>query len=137
MREAAARIVEDVRARGDAALLEYTRRFDGWDPGRPPDSRSARPSSRRPSAACPAAGRTALTLAARRIADFHRRETDSEVRARRDAIGATLAQVVRPLGRVGLYVPGGTARYPSSVLMTAIPARVAGVRGDRRHLAGA
>jgi histidinol dehydrogenase len=76
----------------------------------------------------PAEGRRALALAARRISDFHRRERDAEVPSRRDATGATLAQVVRPLGRVGLYVPGGTARYPSSVLMTAIPARVAGVR---------
>ncbi|HET8734298.1 MAG TPA: histidinol dehydrogenase, partial [Anaeromyxobacteraceae bacterium] len=103
-------------------------RFDGWDPGTaaglalgPGDFAAA-------FRGLPAAGRTALTLAARRIGDFHRRETDSEVRARRDGLGATLAQVVRPLARVGLYVPGGTARYPSSVLMTAIPARVAGVR---------
>jgi histidinol dehydrogenase len=127
VREAAARIVADVRARGDAALVEYTRRFDGWDPGAaaglalgPADFRAAHRS-------LPAAGRRALDLAARRVAEFHRRERDAEVPSRRDAIGATLAQVVRPLARVGLYVPGGTARYPSSVLMTAIPARVAGV----------
>jgi histidinol dehydrogenase len=128
VREAALRIVEDVRARGDEALLEYTRRFDGWDPGTaagvalgPDDFRAAFRS-------LPAEGRRALSLAAKRVTDFHARETDSEVKARRDATGATLAQVVRPLARVGLYVPGGTARYPSSVLMTAIPARVAGVR---------
>ncbi len=127
VREVAQRIVDDVRARRDAALLEHTRRLDGWDPGDaaaiglgPQEMKGA---YRR----LPAAGRKALDLAAKRIADFHRRERDAEVPRRRDPIGATLAQVVRPLGRVGLYVPGGTARYPSSVLMTAIPARVAGV----------
>lgn len=128
VREAALRIVEDVRARGDEALLEYTRRFDGWDPGvaagvalGPDDFRAA-------FRGLPAEGRRALALAAKRVADFHARETDSEVKAHRDGLGATLAQVVRPLTRVGLYVPGGTARYPSSVLMTAVPAKVAGVR---------
>ncbi|HYQ80905.1 MAG TPA: histidinol dehydrogenase, partial [Anaeromyxobacteraceae bacterium] len=75
----------------------------------------------------PAAARSALRLAARRIEAFHRRETDSVVPAFRDPLGARLAQVSRPLARVGLYVPGGTARYPSTVLMTAIPAKVAGV----------
>jgi histidinol dehydrogenase len=127
VREAAARIVDDVRARGDAALLEYTRRFDGWDPGTAGGLALGKAEFAAAYRGLPARGRTALALAARRVADFHRRETDSEVRTRRDAIGATLAQVVRPLARVGLYVPGGTARYPSSVLMTAIPARVAGV----------
>ncbi len=127
VRDAAQRIVQDVRARGDDALVEYTRRLDGWDPGAaaavalgPDDMKEA---YRR----LEPAGRKALALAARRIADFHRRERDAEVPARRDGTGATLAQVVRPLARVGLYVPGGTARYPSSVLMTAIPAKVAGV----------
>ncbi len=128
VREAAARIVEDVRARGDAALLEYTRRLDGWEPGTAAGLALGKAEFAAAFRGLPATGRTALTLAARRIADFHRRESDAEVRSRRDAIGATLAQVVRPLARVGLYVPGGTARYPSSVLMTAIPARVAGVR---------
>jgi len=128
VREAAARLVADVRTRGDEALLEATRRLDAWDPGTaaglalgPADFAAAY-------RVLPAAGRRALALAAKRISAFHRRETDSEVRAYRDGTGATLAQVVRPLARVGLYVPGGTARYPSSVLMTAIPARVAGVR---------
>jgi histidinol dehydrogenase len=128
VREAAARIVEDVRARGDAALLEYTRRFDGWDPGPAAGLALGKDAFAAAYRGLPAAGRRALSLAAKRIADFHRRERDAEVPARRDATGATLAQVVRPLARVGLYVPGGTARYPSSVLMTAIPAKVAGVR---------
>ncbi|HTN53743.1 MAG TPA: histidinol dehydrogenase [Anaeromyxobacter sp.] len=127
VREAAARIVEDVRLRGDAALLEHTCRLDGWDPGEAAGLALGRDAFRAAFRGLPAEGRRALALAAERIAAFHRRERDAEVPARRDAAGATLAQVVRPLARVGLYVPGGTARYPSSVLMTAIPARVAGV----------
>jgi histidinol dehydrogenase len=127
VREAAQRIVADVRARGDAALLEATRRFDGWDPGTAAGVVLGRVAMKAAYAALPADGRRALALAARRISDFHERERDAEVPSRRDGAGATLAQVVRPLARVGLYVPGGTARYPSSVLMTAIPARVAGV----------
>ncbi len=127
VREAAARLVADVRARGDDALLEATRRLDGWDPGTAAGVVLGRADFAAAYRGLPAAGRRALALAARRIGAFHARETDSEVRPFRDAAGATLAQVVRPLARVGLYVPGGTARYPSSVLMTAIPARVAGV----------
>jgi histidinol dehydrogenase len=128
VRDAALAIVQDVRARGDAALLEYTRRFDGWDPGGASRLALGPDAMRAAHAALPAEGRKALALAAKRIADFHRRERDAEVPARTDGTGARLAQVVRPLARVGLYVPGGTARYPSSVLMTAIPAKVAGVR---------
>ncbi len=127
VREAAARIVADVRARGDDALLEATRRFDGWEPAGAAALALGRDDFARAYRSLTSDGRKALALAARRIGAFHRRETDSEVRAFRDGSGARLAQVVRPLARVGLYVPGGTARYPSSVLMTAIPARVAGV----------
>lgn len=128
VREVAAGIVAEVRARGDAALVEQTRRLDGWRPASAADLALDPESFERAYRSLPPEGRRALTLAARRIADFHRRERDAEVPVFRDAAGATLAQVVRPLARVGLYVPGGTARYPSSVLMTAIPARVAGVR---------
>jgi len=127
VREAAQAIVADVRARGDAALVEYTRRFDGWDPGTAEGLALGPDAFRAAFDGLPAEGRRALALAAKRIRDFHRRERDAEVPAKRDAIGATLAQVSRPLARAGLYVPGGTARYPSSVLMTAIPAKVAGV----------
>jgi len=128
VREAAARIVADVRARGDAALLELTRRFDRWEPGTAAGLVAGPAEFAAAFRALPAAGRRALALAAARIEAFHARERDAEVPRFRDAIGATLAQVVRPLARVGLYAPGGTARYPSSVLMTAIPARVAGVK---------
>ena len=127
VREAAQKVVADVRARGDEALLEYTRRFDGWDPGTAAGVVLGPDAMRAAYTSLSAEGRRALTLAARRITEFHERERDAEVPSRRDALGATLAQVVRPLARVGVYAPGGTARYPSSILMTAIPARVAGV----------
>jgi histidinol dehydrogenase len=127
VREAAAAIVADVRSRGDAALLEYTRRFDGWKPATATDLVAGPRDLAAAWRALPAAGRRALRVAADRIEDFHRRETDAVVPVYRDRLGARLGQVSRPLARVGLYVPGGTARYPSSVLMTAIPARVAGV----------
>jgi histidinol dehydrogenase len=128
VREVAARIVADVRARGDEALLEHTRRLDGWSPAGAADLVAGPADLRAAWRSLPAPARSALALAARRIEAFHRRETDSVVPAFRDSLGARLAQVSRPLSRVGLYVPGGTARYPSTVLMTAIPARVAGVR---------
>jgi histidinol dehydrogenase len=127
VREAAARVVADVRARGDAALLEYTARWDGWTPKGAADLSLGPKDFAAAFRALPPAGRAALRLAASRIQAFHARERDAEVPDFTDRLGARLAQVVRPLARVGLYVPGGTARYPSSVLMTAIPARVAGV----------
>jgi histidinol dehydrogenase len=127
VRDAAAAIVADVRARGDAALLAYTRRFDGWRPAKAADLVAGPGDLAAAWRSLPAAGRRALRIAADRIQDFHRRETDAVVPVYRDRLGARLGQVSRPLARVGLYVPGGTARYPSSVLMTAIPARVAGV----------
>ncbi len=86
VREAAQRIVADVRARGDEALLEYTRRFDGWDPGTAAFVALGKDAMRAAFERLPAEGRRALTLAARRIADFHRRERDAEVPSRRDAI---------------------------------------------------
>jgi histidinol dehydrogenase len=128
VREAAARIVADVRARGDAALLEHTRRLDGWAPATAADLVAGPEAFEAAWRSLPAVGRRALSLGARRVEAFHRRERDAVVPSFRDAIGARLGQVSRPLERVGLYVPGGTARYPSTVLMTAVPARVAGVR---------
>ncbi|MFL5300901.1 MAG: histidinol dehydrogenase, partial [Anaeromyxobacteraceae bacterium] len=127
VREAAARLVAEVRARGDAALVELTERFDGWKPASPAALAFGPSDFEAAFAGLPAAGRKALTVAAGRIEAFHRREIDAEVPAFTDRSGATLAQVTRPLGKVGVYAPGGTARYPSTILMTAIPARVAGV----------
>jgi histidinol dehydrogenase len=122
------RTIGDVRARGDAALFEQTERFDGWRP-RDAAAITAGPAEFAAAhASLPAEGKRALALASKRIAAFHRRERDAEVPLRRDRSGALLGQVTRPLGRVGIYVPGGTARYPSTVLMTAIPARIAGVK---------
>jgi histidinol dehydrogenase len=124
--EAAVRaILADVRQRGDAALFAYSEQFDRLpltaETVRVPETEIAAAA-----AAQPAPLRAALRLAADRITAFHRRQRRESWLAEEDAIGVT-GQLVRPLGRVGLYIPGGTAAYPSSVLMNAIPAVVAGV----------
>ncbi|HTP24665.1 MAG TPA: histidinol dehydrogenase [Anaeromyxobacteraceae bacterium] len=126
-REEAARVIADVRARGDKALLELTERLDGWKPTRPEALELGPGEFRDGFRALAPEARKAMKLAAERIAAFHERERDAEVPPFRDRIGAVLGQVTRPLSRVGIYAPGGTARYPSSILMAAIPARVAGV----------
>jgi histidinol dehydrogenase len=121
-----AKIIAQVRRGGDRALISLTRRFDGIKLERDrigvrlEEIQSARD-------ALPAADRRSLELAARRIAEFHRRTLERPF-SYRDAVGMRLGQLVRPLERVGIYVPGGMGAYPSSVLMNAIPARVAGVR---------
>jgi len=124
--QAVAKIIVAVRRGGDRALVAFVRRFDGV---RLPANRLRVSAAELQSArdALPAAQRRALELAARRIADFHRRTLQKSFDYR-DALGMRLGQIVRPLERVGIYVPGGTGAYPSSVLMNAIPARVAGVR---------
>ncbi len=120
-------ILAAVRARGDAALLEYTARLDRWTPSSaaalvvPPDAAGAA------LRALPAAQREALEFAAARIRAFHERQQQESWRI--DAgDGTVLGQQVTPLDRAGLYVPGGKAAYPSSVLMSAVAAKVAGVR---------
>ena len=122
--DAVAAIVADVRARRDAAVAEYTRRFDHREPAGGSYELSRERWEARASAVAPAL-REALELAARRIRAFHEHQRDPDVDVTID--GVRLELRVTPLARVGLYVPGGTARYPSSVLMTAIPAKVAGV----------
>jgi histidinol dehydrogenase len=122
---AVAAIVEDVARRGDPALVEYTRRLDGVDlavSGLRVPEREIRDAA----AAVPADTLAALRLAAERIESFHRRQRPAAIDYV-DAAGVRLAARWRPLAAVGLYVPGGTAAYPSSVLMNAIPAKVAGV----------
>jgi len=121
--EAVAQIVADVRRRGDAALRDYTRRIDGVDL-----AAFALGAGEIAAAyhALPADLRQALHLAADRIRAFHRREPRGSW-LEWDAEGGALGQMVRPLARVGVYVPGGTAAYPSSLLMAVIPAQVAGV----------
>ncbi len=124
---AAAGILADVRARGDAALLEYTRRFDRVDVAGAPALEIPRADWEAALAALPAAQRNALEAAAERVRSYHERQR-AETWTYTDAEGTLLGQQVTPLDRVGLYVPGGKAAYPSSVLMNAIPAKVAGVR---------
>jgi histidinol dehydrogenase len=124
-------IVAAVKARGDAALIEYTRRFDGLGVDSMAELELSQDALQQALAALPAAQRQALEAAAERIRRYHQRQTfDSwQYEEEGDEIGGTmLGQKVTPLDRVGLYVPGGKASYPSSVLMNAIPARVAGVR---------
>ena len=120
------RIIADVRARGDAALMEYTSRFDGWAPA---DAAALQiPAGRLAQAwaGIEPAQRKALQHAAERIRAYaERQKLDGWTYTEAD--GTVLGQQVTPLDRVGLYVPGGKAAYPSSVLMNAIPAKVAGV----------
>lgn len=122
VRDSARRIVEDVRDRGDAALLEYTERFDGVrpDPIRVPQEEIT-------------AAREALApeveesfrVAIENVRAFHKREMDRSWEISKN--GATTGQRVRPLRRAGVYVPGGHGAYPSTLVMAAVPAQVAGV----------
>ncbi len=119
---AVASILADVRARGDAAIADYTRRFDGvTGPLRIPVE-----TLDRALAETPVPARDALELAASRIESFHRAQLPADLDYR-DGLGVRLGLRWTPVEAVGLYVPGGSAAYPSSVLMNAIPARVAGV----------
>ena len=121
--EAVAQIVADVRREGDAALHDYARRIDGA----PLKALSVGAGALETAyLAQPAELRDALHLAADRIRAFHEREPHQSW-LEWDEEGGALGQVVRPLQRVGVYVPGGTAAYPSSLLMAVIPAQVAGV----------
>ncbi|CAN7412149.1 histidinol dehydrogenase [Pseudorhodoferax sp. LjRoot39] len=124
-----AEILADVQQRGDAAVLEYTRRFDGLDA---PDLQALTLQPAELKAAfdgLPDAQRKALQAAAQRVRAYHeaQKKACGESWSYRDADGTLLGQKVTPLDRVGIYVPGGKAAYPSSVLMNAIPAQVAGV----------
>src|SRR5258706_1253673 len=123
---ATAEILEAVRARGDAALVDLTRRFDQWTPRSPADLEVPREAAREALAKLDAREREALEFAAARIRTYHQRQVQDSWRVE-DAEGAVLGQQVTPLDRVGLYVPGGKAAYPSSVLMSAVAAKVAGV----------
>src|SRR5216683_5542350 len=123
--DAVAAIIEAVAARGDAALVEFTNRFDRAR--LTPDSLRLSPDEIAAGAAqAPTETVAALRLAAERIESFHRRQLPASIDYI-DAVGVRLGQRWRPIAAVGLYVPGGTASYPSSVLMNAIPAKVAGV----------
>ena len=124
-----AEILADVRARGDEAVLEYTRRFDGLASETVAALEIPRSELQAALEAITPRQREALQAAADRVRDYHQRQLDACGRswAYRDADGTLLGQKITPLDRVGIYVPGGKAAYPSSLLMNAIPAKVAGV----------
>jgi histidinol dehydrogenase len=119
-------VIARVREQGDAALVDYTASFDRWMPQGPADLEIARSRLERAYHAIPADQRAALDQAAARIRAYAERQR-LESWTYTEADGTLLGQQVTPLERAGLYVPGGKAAYPSSVLMNAIPAKVAGV----------
>lgn len=119
-------ILRDVARRGDAAVVEYTNRFDRRDAASMADLTVERAQLEAALERLPAAQRQALEAAAERVSDYHARQKQESWHYR-DAYGTLLGQQVTPLDRAGIYVPGGKAAYPSSVLMNALPARVAGV----------
>src|SRR5258706_10736053 len=119
---ATAQILESVRTRGDAALLELTERFDGWKPATAADLEVPMAAVRDALASLDARERDALEFAAARIRAFHERQVQESWRIQ-DSEGAVLGQRITPIDRVGLYVPGGKAAYPSSVLMSAVAAK--------------
>ncbi|MCA9715532.1 MAG: histidinol dehydrogenase, partial [Myxococcales bacterium] len=124
--DAARTIIADVRARGDVAVAELTRRFEGraLTPGAFELDASTRAAA---SAEVPEDTRAALELAARHVREFHRTQIPRSTGLERAGGATRLESRVHPLRRVAVYAPGGTAAYPSSVLMTGIPAKVAGV----------
>ncbi|ERI50457.1 histidinol dehydrogenase [Pseudomonas sp. EGD-AK9] len=119
-------IIQAVRERGDAALVEYTQRFDGLEVASMADLILPRERLELALERISPAQRQALEVAAERVRSYHERQKQDSWRYS-EADGTVLGQKVTPLDRAGLYVPGGKASYPSSVLMNAIPAKVAGV----------
>src|SRR5215204_1098254 len=129
--QAVTRILKDVRMNGDSALRNWTQRLDSFDLqsfDQTQDKPALVPKASLQSAldSLPPTQRDALEKAANRIETFHRKQPLSSWFT--NELGGTLGQIIRPIQRVGLYVPGGTAPLPSTVLMSAIPARVAGVK---------
>lgn len=125
--QAVSAILADVQVRGDEALMDYTRRFDRLDVHKAAGLRLSQAELQAALDGLPAAERQALERAAERIRRYHEHQRTSSWMYT-EADGTRLGQRVLPLDRVGLYVPGGKAAYPSSVLMNAIPAQVAGVK---------
>ena len=122
-------ILADVKARGDAAVLEYTERFDGLQAPNMAALELTQAELKAAFEGLPKVQQQALQDAAARVRSYHeaQKKASGESWQYRDADGTLLGQKVTPLDRVGIYVPGGKAAYPSSVLMNAIPAHVAGV----------
>jgi histidinol dehydrogenase len=139
-------ILADVQKRGDVAVLDYTARFDGFGVASMAQLELTQAELKAAFEAIPTAQRDALQAAAQRVRTYHeaQKKANGQSWQYRDEDGTLLGQKVTPLDRVGIYVPGGKAAYPSSVLMNAIPAHVAGVgeiimvvptpRGERNAL---
>ena len=123
-------ILADVKLRGDIAVMEYTERFDSLKATSMAALEMTQSELKAAFDGLPAVQRTALEAAAARVRSYHeaQKKASGESWTYRDADGTLLGQKVTPLDRVGIYVPGGKAAYPSSVLMNAIPAHVAGVQ---------
>ena len=120
-------ICHDVQTRGDAAVIEYTNRFDGMSATSMADLTLSQAELKAAFERLPENVQAALTTAARRIEDYHQHQKQSSWQYT-DADGTVLGQQITALDRVGIYVPGGKASYPSSVMMNAMPAHVAGVQ---------
>ena len=120
-------ICHDVQTRGDAAVIEYTNRFDGMSATSMADLTLSQAELKAAFERLPENVQVALTTAARRIEDYHQHQKQSSWQYT-DADGTVLGQQITALDRVGIYVPGGKASYPSSVMMNAMPAHVAGVQ---------
>ena len=124
-------ILADVKARGDAALIDYTQRFDRLTAAAMSELELSPRELQAALDGLPLDRRSALEAAAARIRDYHQRQKQegwTYTEESEEMRGTRLGQMITPLDRVGLYVPGGKAAYPSSVLMNAIPAKVAGVK---------
>ena len=126
VRDSARWIVEDVRDRGDAALLEYTERFDGV---RPQEIRVPQSEIDRARGSLSPELEESFSVAIDNVRAFHEKEMDRSWE--RSHAGATTGQRVRPIRRAGLYIPGGHAAYPSTLVMSAVPAQVVGVKEIR------
>ncbi|HHV48470.1 MAG TPA: histidinol dehydrogenase [Rhodocyclaceae bacterium] len=122
-----ATILADVKTRGDAAVVDYSNRFDRLSATSMADLELSRDELEKALAGLPADRRAALEAAAQRVRAYHEKQK-LDGWSYTEADGTLLGQMITPLDRVGLYVPGGKAAYPSSVLMNAIPAKVAGVK---------
>ena len=122
-----ANILADVKQRGDTAVVDYTNKFDRLTATSMADLELSKAEMQKALDGLPADRRSALEAAAGRIRAYHERQK-MEGWSYTEADGTMLGQMITPLDRVGLYVPGGKAAYPSSVLMNAIPAKVAGVK---------
>ena len=125
-----AAILADVKQRGDAAVLEYTAKFDGLAASSMAQLELTQADFKAAFDNLPAAQRDALQAAARRVRTYHQaqKKANGESWSYRDEDGTLLGQKVTPLDRVGIYIPGGKASYPSSLIMNAVPAHVAGVQ---------